>query len=117
MLGWIIGSVILGVFAIAFLQHLTTRGVYRPLSSRMPSRERNSATDASVPLGMEAIDLNTVRRASRRNESLERSTSGFSTGSGLLPGRAAADSIEPMADDETYAKRYYSAFIKEKTKD
>ena len=86
----------------------------RPLSEAQPKMGKRD-----VPLGMEAIDMNEVRRTQRRNESLERSHTSMTdrTSRGFLFEQAADTDIEPLADDETYAKRYHTAFQKRKDKD
>ncbi|MEP5730078.1 MAG: hypothetical protein ABJL67_11995 [Sulfitobacter sp.] len=85
---------------------------HRPLSTRQPDRNEKKQ---AVPLGMEALDLEAVSRATRRNESLERGQTNWLTKSGFF-GRADTD-VAPLADDETYAARFHTAFHKEKTKD
>ena len=102
------------IVGIAYLQHRATRGIYTPLASRQPPR----AEKAEKPLGMEATDLDMVLRTARRNEGLERSNSGITrsgwTGLGAVSAEAT---IEPMPDDETYARRFHAAYMKNKTKD
>lgn len=107
---WLLSLVIAGGALIAYMQYRAQRGTYRTLASRQPERRTRE-----VPLGMEALDLDEVSRATRRNESLERGQTNWLSTKGFL-GRADTD-VQPLADDETYAARYYSAFQKDKTKD
>ncbi len=82
------------------------RGPRRPLSARQPER-----ADRSTPLGMEALDLDTVERVNRRNNALERVTG--VRASARRSGRfthVADLTVPPMVDDETYAARYSQAF-------
>jgi len=77
----------------------------RPLSQRQPSVRISTGT---VPLGMEATDLELIQKVGRKNDALERTT-GHSAG---LFFRSAATDIDPMPDDETYAARFHRAFKK-----
>lgn len=83
----------------------------RPLAQRQPERTRNE----QVPLGMEAIDLSVVEAVNRRNASLERVSTFFGNkgrfGSFL---ENAETRVMPLADDETYAARYHSAYNQKK---
>ena len=103
-------AVLLGVAVTAYLQYRAQQGTYRPLASRQPERRKRD-----VPLGMEGLDLEEVSRANRRNESLERGQTNWLSKSGFF-GRADTD-VAPLADDETYAARYYDAFQKDRPKD
>ncbi len=88
------------------------RGPRQPLAARQPSRDEMGQTRA-VPLGMEALDMKVVDAANRRNDALERATGVFHRRNLHRSGIASANtSIDPMTDDETYAERYYSAYIK-----
>ena len=111
MWGWIIGGVLLVVIGISLAQHRAQAGTYRPLSSRQP--ERPDVKDR--PLGTEAIDLDLVNSVQRRNESLERGNTNWTRRKGRLSGLESAETyIPPMADDATYATRFYAAFKKKK---
>jgi hypothetical protein len=109
-------GVIAGVAGVSFLQYRAQKGTYRPLSSRQPSLGSNE-TERDVPLGMEEIDMQSVNRVNRRNAALERSNMDWIKGRGKNQIKTAADGIEPLPDDETYAKRFHSAFMKNKSKD
>ena len=110
-LGWIIGGLLAGVVLICWLQYRAQAGTYRPLSSRQP--ERTAIEDR--PLGTEALDLDAVRRTQRQNESLERAHTNWTRGRSGILGAAAADThIAPLADDETYAKRFHAAYMNKK---
>jgi hypothetical protein len=112
---WLIllGAVVAVVVLIAYLQHRAQRGVYRTLASRQPPRRKKE----KAPLGMEAIDLNAVARTTRKNESLERGTTNWMRSRMGFFGSHADVNIEPLADDESYAARYYAAFQKDRKKD
>ncbi|MGB3244379.1 MAG: hypothetical protein WBB25_07585 [Sulfitobacter sp.] len=103
---WIIASILGVVALICFAQYRGARATYTPLANRQPERR----AVGGVPLGMEAIDLDSVNSAARRNESLERGHTNWTNRGGI----AAATDVAPMADDETYAKRFHTAFIKDK---
>ncbi|KIN77376.1 hypothetical protein C8N31_103218 [Sulfitobacter mediterraneus] len=110
---WIIGTIVAVVAVISYGQYRTQKGTYRPLSSRQPARRAEEKT----PLGMEALDMRIVSSATRRNESLERGQTNWTRkGFGFFTTSADTD-IEPLADDETYAARYHTAFQKDQTKD
>lgn len=98
------------VAVIALLQRRASARIYRPLSSRQPERRTRD-----VPLGMEAIDMDELSRTNRRNESLERGQTNWLSAKGFF-GRPDTD-IAPLADDETYAKRYSDAFHNDTPKD
>lgn len=105
---WILGAALLGVVVISVLQYRAARGHYRPLSTRQPERRAPGKPE----LGMEAIDMAEINRTQRRNESLERAHTNWTRrGSGT---NAAETDIQPLADDETYAKRFHTAFMKNK---
>ena len=106
MWGWILAGGLGLIALISFYQYQNQRGTFRPLSSRQPARR----VSTEKPLGMEATDLDAVNATSRRNESLERSQLNW-TRSGLLPGGSADTDILPLSDDETYAKRFHTAFM------
>lgn len=111
MWGWIIGGVLGCVVLISYLQHRAQRGTFRPLSSRQPERH----TTRDKPLGMEAIDMDHVNRVSRRNESLERSHTNWTRAGKRGSFTASADTdIQPLADDETYAKRFREIYMNKK---
>lgn len=105
---WILAAMVLGVAVIGIVQFRAARGVYRPLASRQPQGRREQTPE----LGLEAIDMNVVRRTQRSNESLERSHTLW-TGQRGITG-AIDTNVQPMADDETYAKRFYTAYMKNK---
>lgn len=105
MWGWIIAAVVGVIALVCFAQYRARSRTYTPLSNRQPERRTRE-----VPLGMEAIDMDSVNRAARRNESLERGHTNWTNRGGM----AAATDVPPMADDETYAKRFHTAFIKDK---
>ncbi len=109
---WIGALIICGlvIALIAVAQYRGARRVYQPLSARQPTR-----VERKVPLGMEALDLESVSRATRRNESLERGQTNWLRGTGYF-GRSDTD-VAPLAEDETYAARYHAAFQKKQTKD
>lgn len=94
----------------AWLNHRSGPRRHVPLSQRQPQRRKRE-----VPLGMEAIDLDAVGSANRRNESLERGQTNWLSNVGFF-GRSDVD-IEPLANDETYAARYHAAFHKKQKKD
>ena len=104
---WLLAFLIFGVAAVAVLQYRAQARTYRPLASRQPERQVRE-----VPLGMEGLDLDSVSRTNRRNESLERGQTNWLNKSGFF-GRSDTE-IAPLADDETYAARYYDAFQKDK---
>lgn len=106
MWGWIIGGILGAIALIAYIQYRAGNGTYKPLSSRQPER----APQRDVPLGMEATDMKVVNDANRRNESLERGQTNWMNRGSM----SAATDVPPMADDETYAKRFHAAFIKDK---
>ena len=112
MWGWIIAGTVAVIALISFYQYQSQRGTYRALSSRQPERR----VSKDIPLGMEAIDLDAVKATTRRNESLERSQTSWSRKGGLLSGAADTD-IQPLSDDETYAKRFHTVFMNNKPKD
>ena len=88
----------------SWLSYPFRSGPRRPLAQRRPASEDPVR---SVPLGMEATDLDAVSAVNRRNDALER------VFGGVRPGQQARDRaahIDPMPDDETYAARYHRAF-------
>lgn len=102
---------IVGVLvAIATLQYRSAKSTHRPHASRQPER-----VERHVPLGMEGLDLEEVSRTNRRNESLERGQTNWLSNAGFF-GRPDTD-VQPLADDETYAARFYAAFRKDQPKD
>lgn len=113
MLVWFLGIIGVGFAAICLQQYRGQKGMYRPLAQRQPERPDTR----TVPLGMEELDLDHIRATTRRNESLERgNTNWTSRKGGFLAGSADTD-VAPLSDDETYAARYHAAFLKAKTKD
>lgn len=110
----ILSAVIVGVAVVALLQYRAQKGTYRPLASRQPDAR---APQQDLPLGMEAIDVTSVNRVNRTNAALERTSVDWIKGRQNNATRTGADSIEPMPDDETYAKRFHTAFMKNKSKD
>ena len=109
MWGWIATGALAALGIVVIRQFRAAHGVYRPLASRQPQNQQTSKT----PLGMEATDLDAVAKVMRRNESLERSGNFWNRkGPGLFTAKAETD-IQPFDDDETYAKRYYTAFQKD----
>ena len=109
MWGWIIGGLLAVIGLISFAQYRRQSGTYRRLSGRQPARRISK----DVPLGMEATDIDSVNSVNRRNESLERSHTNWTRGSRTRSASADTD-IQPLADDETYAKRFHTAFLKDK---
>ena len=108
----IIGAVLL-IAVISYTQYLARRDTYKPLSRRQPARPASEDT----PLGYEELDMDSVARVNRRNESLERGHTNWTRrGSGFLR-RATGSEAEPLPDDETYAARFHSAFHTNKSKD
>ena len=107
---WVLGAALVAVAGIALSRYRAATPQHRPLASRQPARR-----ETTVPLGMEAMDLTEISRTNRRNESLERGQTNWLNRSGFF-GRTDTD-VAPLADDETYAARYYDAFQKTKTKD
>ena len=79
-------------------------GPRRRLVDRRPSVPRR---EAGVPLGMEATDLASVARVNRQNDALERVTGARNM---RIASEHAADHVQPLPEDETYAARYHSAF-------
>jgi len=115
---WILLACVVVVTVVSIAQYRAARGVYVPLSQRKPGAiDPAQPAERDVPLGMEALDLKEVARTARRNDALERSGS---LGHGRMLSHninTAADGIDPLPDDETYAKRFHTAFIKDKTED
>lgn len=109
--GWIIGIALVAVVGISYAQYRAQAGTYRSLSSRQPER----AESGPRPLGTEALDLEAVQRTQRRNESLERAHTSLTRRKGRFSSLESADTdIQPMADDETYARRFHAAFQRNK---
>lgn len=107
MWGWLaIGAVALGAVVCA-AQYRNAARTHKPLSSRQPPR----AAPRETPLGMEAIDMAEINRTNRRNESLERAHTNWTSRDRSM---AAATDVPAMPDDETYATRFHTAFIKDK---
>ena len=108
---WTFGAIGAGVVAVIFIaQYRAAQGTHRPLSQRQPAqREQN------VPLGMEAIDMESLSAANRRNESLERGQTNWLRKGGFFG--AADTDVAPWADDETYAARFHAAFQNKNSKD
>ncbi|WP_298862589.1 hypothetical protein [uncultured Sulfitobacter sp.] len=104
----ILGAVLLGVVILGVRQYRAASGTYRPLSSRQPQSRPSQAPE----LGMEAIDMAEIRRTQRSNESLERVNHIWTRGNGSS-GRIDT-SVDAMPDDETYARRFHAAFMKNK---
>lgn len=104
----ILGAALLGVLVVIAQQYRAARGTYRPLSRRQPQRRVANTPE----LGMEAIDMTEVRRTQRSNESLERVNDPWSQRRG--GSRTVDTSVDAMPDDETYAKRFHAAFMKNK---
>lgn len=100
-------GVLTAAAAICAVQYRAATRVHRPLSQRQPTR----ATPRETPLGMEAIDMAEITRTNRRNESLERAHTNWTSRDRSM---AAATDVQPLADDETYAARFHAAFIKYK---
>lgn len=107
---WVLFAATALVVLVLLRQYRSARSTHRPLASRQPERR-----DTAVPLGMEATDLESVARTTRRNESLERGQTNWLNKSGFF-GRTDTNPA-PLADDETYAARYQAAFQKPKSKD
>lgn len=85
-------------------------GPRRPLATRRPDRDEMGQV-ATTPLGMEATDLTLIDRVARQNDALERTHTIGGRRSGSFTARTSTH-IDPMPEDETYAARYYSAYIK-----
>ena len=113
MLFWALGigsAILIGICA---RQYRAQRGIYKPLTSRQPTRKDTG----EIPLGMEALDLDHIRATTRRNESLERGNTNWTTRrGGFLKGTADTD-VAPLSDDETYSARFHAAFHSDKSKD
>lgn len=108
---WIIVGAVVVVVGISYRQHRAQAGTYRSHSSRQPTRPSLNKR----PLGTEALDLDLVNSVQRRNESLERANTSLTRRDGRISGLESAETyVQPMADDETYAKRFYAAFNKSK---
>jgi hypothetical protein len=113
VLVWFLGLGAALFVALCVRQYRAQRGVYRPLTSRQPERQDTN----EVPLGMEALDLGHIRATTRRNESLERGNTSWTTRKGKFLGGTADTDVAPLSDDETYAARYHAAFHNSKSKD
>ena len=72
-----------------------------------------------VPLGLEAVDMSVVEEAARRNQALDR-TNGFRAGPQnrftSFAQNADARAVVSLGEDESYARRFYSAFLTRKDK-
>lgn len=106
---WILGAALLAVVLVSAAQYCAATKQYRPLSQRQPERRSQAAPE----LGMEAINMQEVHRAQRRNQSLERAPASWTRN---RDANSATD-IQPLADDETYSARFYAAFQSKKKKD
>jgi len=100
----VLGAIIACVIAISALQYRAAKGQYRPLASRQPARP----VQQKPGLGMEAIDMNEIRRTQRSNDSFER-VNNIWTKRGSITSDVST-SVDAMPDDETYARRYHAAF-------
>ena len=90
------------------------REKHRPLAYRQPQRDEK----ASVPLGLEAIDMSVVDKVNRRNASLERVSNLFGRNRRYGSFAENADMhITPFSDDENYSARYHRAFNQKKGQD
>ncbi|WP_299963042.1 hypothetical protein [uncultured Roseobacter sp.] len=88
------------------------RKARQPLSHRQPEGRAASRT---VPLGMEATDLDLIQSVNRRNAGLERVSTFFRPFSGQRYALEDAETqTRAFADDETYAARYHRAFNQKK---
>jgi hypothetical protein len=94
----------------AFVSYPFRRQRRKPFAARRPGRDEMGQV-RSVPLGMEATDLTLIDRVSRQNDALERSHPIGQRRSGLLGARTSTH-IDAMPEDETYAARYHSAYLK-----
>lgn len=110
--GWIIGIAFVAVVGISIAQYRAQASTYRSLSSRQPERMQAGPR----PLGTEALDLEAVQRTQRRNESLERAHTSLTRGRGISSLESAGTDVQPLADDETYARRFHAAFQRNKDK-
>jgi hypothetical protein len=83
----------------------------KPLAYRRPDLD----APERPPLGMEAIDMSVVQSAQRRNASLERVSTLFTSRRqfGSFMENADAD-VARFNDDETYAARYHRAYNQKK---
>jgi len=107
MWAWLAWGALALIAAICMAQYRASTRRFRPLSSRQPDRR----SPREVPLGLEAIDMAEIDRTNRRNESLERAHTNWTKRSAAA---AASTDVPPMPDDETYATRFHTAFIKDK---
>ena len=85
-----------------------------PLSARRPD-VTGAATQTQHPstLGLEAIDMDVVNAANRRNDALERvAGAGWTGNKGANEGRATY--VPPMPEDETYAATYHAVWNRKK---
>ena len=104
----VLGAIVVLVVVIAAGQYHAAKGTYRPLSSRQPQRHNPQTPE----LGMEAMDMAEVRRVQRRNQSLERTNDAWTR---RRRQTSATDTgVDAMPDDETYARRFHTAFMKNK---
>ena len=96
------------------LTHPFRRGPRRPLSYRQPKGE----TPATVPLGLEAIDMTAIENVNRRNAALERVSTFFAPVRSVQSFAEHAETrVDPFADDANYAARYHRAFNRKKVSD
>lgn len=70
-LGWVALIVIGAIASVAYVQHRRNRGSYRPLSQRQPTLRTKDTSAREI--GTEAIDMESFKSATRRNEALEAS--------------------------------------------
>ena len=89
------------------------RKAKRPLADRAPSRDEMGQAGRSVPLGMEATDIDLVERVARQNDRLERVNGVRMFTKSLL--RERSTFVAPLPDDETYAARFHRVFNKKGT--
>ncbi|KIC49066.1 hypothetical protein [Tateyamaria sp. ANG-S1] len=96
---------------LSLIQRAFTRQGRRPLAARRPDRGEMGQT-RSVPLGMEAVDMDLVDKVNRRNDALERVATIRTGGrTNSFAGRASTH-VDAMPEDETYAARFHRAFQK-----
>jgi hypothetical protein len=95
---------------LKWLSYPFRRQPRRPLATRRPDR-RDMGQSRKVPLGMEATDMSVVDAASRRNDALERAHQVRHNDGDNYTAQSSLH-VEPMPEDETYARHFYRAFQK-----
>ena len=96
---------------LSLIQRAFPRQERRPLAARRPDRGDMGQT-RTVPLGMEAVDMDMIDKVNRRNDALERVATVRTSGrTDSFAGRASTH-VDAMPEDETYAARFHRAFQK-----